>query len=255
MMELIWKYVTGKQFSAILYTLIMIWEVRHGFLAQFPAYRRTVQAGFYLKVFLLSVFATGLFLFFDSIVIQEVHTVHDQRIINLINFGVPWGRSGKLWSGLGILYVVLALLRCTTAKTVVFGCLVSSGLTSLFVHILKYVFVRARPEMGLGPYHFFDFQGFLDYGSKFLSFSSGDVAIAAGAMSFLVFAFKSPLKIVFPAVAILTCLSRMYEDKHWPSDVAFSFGVSFIFAKYVWDYLKFKFPEFAASSKEPRSRS
>lgn len=225
--------------TALLFTAIVLIEIRLGFLRQFKTYFKSVRPQFYQKVLIAAIFAVAILLWMDEPLLRFVQKIQTPWILEIIAWAAFWGRGQNTWAFLALLYALTWILRKTWTRQIIFYCMIASGLTSLVVSILKSTFARARPLMHFGPYHFFDHAGLIRDGNEFKSFPSGDVAVAAGAATFLFLAIKNPTRWIYPMIAFLVCLSRMILDKHWPSDVAFSFIISFAMAKFVLDYLKF----------------
>lgn len=95
---------------------------------------------------------------------------------------------------------------------------------------MKQLFGRARPGTNVGPYHFRPFSNDPSYSS----FPSGHVQMAM--VTSVVLAERVDqiwLKGLFYTGAGLTIWSRMYEDAHWLSDVAFGTVVSYVISKRV----------------------
>ncbi len=113
------------------------------------------------------------------------------------------------------------------------------GSASIFVHLLKFLIGRARPELfvDVGAYSLTPFTGDILYES----FPSGHSAAAGsffGAFAMLVPRFRY----VFMALALIIGISRVIVGAHYPSDVAAGLllGIwtavllAFIFARKEW---------------------
>lgn len=87
-----------------------------------------------------------------------------------------------------------------------------------FISILfKSFFGRWRPYTNQGDLSFY---GFTWSDNDHLSFTSGHANIAfALSMSLAVYTKNIYLKIFFYALAVITCLSRIYHNQHWLSNV------------------------------------
>lgn len=89
------------------------------------------------------------------------------------------------------------------------------------LHLIKFIVGRARPDLDLGPGHF-DLFGNPSHG--FDSFPSGHSTLAL-LWAILVGAYFPRLRWVFYPLAVLTCLSRLVLDRHYPSDVVGALGL------------------------------
>lgn len=92
------------------------------------------------------------------------------------------------------------------------------------VHILKFVFGRARPELGFGPYHF---TWFGDPRLSFDSFPSGHAASCMLAIALLAMYLPAAAWLVTPA-AILVGLERVAVQRHFLSDVIAGAGIALL---------------------------
>lgn len=241
-MDSLLDYVSQKHLAGILYAAVMIFEISCGFLNDFSAYSKKIPKNQYRKILMLASTAAFLLLFLDEPLLNLVQRIPENSLAaSLIQFGAYWGKNVYVWGFFSLLYLAAFLLRKKSFQKIALGVLISSGLTSLCVQMVKYAFARARPLTDLGSFAFFNYAAvWKKGGGAYLSFSSGDVAISAGAMALLFLAVKNPSRYLFLGIALLTCLSRIYLDKHWPSDVTFSFILSFLFADFVWGYIRYK---------------
>lgn len=244
-MEFLENFPGHKVLAGILLALIIVIEIQRGFLKPFPAHCRHSSNPFRFPMSLAAVAvisALGI-LPFDSWIIAKVQLIKNENVLQIIKFGAFWGRSQNTWVILAILYFGAWIIRHEVTRRIFWGALLSSALTGLITHILKFIFMRARPYNDLGPYHFFDVQGYMRDVRAFQSFPSGDVATAAGAAAFLFFAARKSGGAAFFAITILVMLSRMILDKHWPSDTVFSFWMGLAVAAFVWSYQQYEAAE------------
>lgn len=239
-MEILFDILSNKRVVSIFFVFVVIREIRAGFLKDFKAYFRSIRWSAYRNILITAVVFVGGLLLIDEPLIRLIQKIETPWVLNVIAWAATWGRGQNTWGLLLVLYALASwIFRAAYLKRLIFGCILSGMFSGLLGQILKYLFMRARPFIELGPYHFFDWQGLIEHGSKFRSFPSGDVAVAAGTASFLLLAVKNPVRWVFPFLALFICTSRMILNRHWPSDVAFSFIISFAMARFVLDYLKF----------------
>jgi len=136
-------------------------------------------------------------------------------------------------------YFLFKLLKNNLGSRLTFGVLLSVTLSTTFSFIVKRTFMRARPYNHFGAFSFFHLNGLLHDKNAFQSFPSGDVALVAGAAAFLFYATKNSytrwLLLIFP---VATAFSRIWLDRHWPSDTLFSVGLGFIAGLFIWQYQK-----------------
>ncbi len=230
-----------KHTLGIFLALVIGYEISKGFLSAFGSYLKTLKLRPSLGIVGAAVLSAAVLLPWDEALIRQAQNIDQPFIDFWIGMGAFLGKAHGIWSVVGCFYAGAMLLRREKWRRFFFGSLISSGLTGLAAHILKFIFARARPYAELGPYHFWDWHGLQHHTRAFQSFPSGDVAITAGAASFIFLAFrKKPLAWLILLAPLGTALSRMSLNKHWPSDTAVSIVLSFAVAKFVWDYVKFK---------------
>ncbi len=231
----------SKTTLAILLTLLISLELVRGFLKNFPAYCRTLKPKSFLQIAGLATLTALLLFPFDVFLIGKVQAWAERPWFQeLISLGAFFGKAHNTWVLIALFYFLFWTLHKSSRKIFCFGALVSSSLTGLLSHILKHILMRARPYNNLGPFDFFDWRGLARDTAAFQSFPSGDVAICAGAASFLFFAArKTRLGWIFLIIPILTACARMSVNRHWPSDTAFAIVISFAVAKFVYDYMNF----------------
>jgi membrane-associated phospholipid phosphatase len=114
--------------------------------------------------------------------------------------------------------------------------------------ILKTAFGRARPYMneGTSRYHPFSFRD--DYHSL-----SGGHTATAFVLSTILSRNAGPtwLKILAYLPAVLTPMSRVYQDQHWMSDNVFGGALGYFVATWVVDTHEKKDKEFQSNSITP----
>jgi membrane-associated phospholipid phosphatase len=104
----------------------------------------------------------------------------------------------------------------------------------LFVFVGKVLVGRSRPLTNEGPHAFHpSFSLFFD---NYHSFPSGHAAVAF-VISTILSRNVEPLwlKILCYAPAVLTPISRIYQDWHWTSDVVMGASIGYFFGKWVVD--------------------
>ncbi len=240
-------YITQPKAQMLfLLVLMAVIEIRRGYFNGFKLYLKTVKIQPYALILALSGAVVLCVNFGDQAILHMVQRVPEPGFFKdvFIDLGAYLGKFNGLWVVLGVLYILLLLTRKKELQIEVFNALLASALAGGVTHIFKHLFQRARPYTGNGPYHFFDLQGFIENSRQFQSFPSGDVAIVAGAAAYFFFLLKGKawryLVLIFP---LLTGLSRVWNNKHWPSDTLFAIGVGFAAAYFVYQFRLFKQPE------------
>ncbi len=96
---------------------------------------------------------------------------------------------------------------------------------------IKYSFGRERPTIANDPFVFepFSFKGF-----DFRSFSSGHAAVAFSISSVLAANVENNyLKALIFVPAVITSVSRVYQNYHWTSDVVAGSAIGYFIGSYV----------------------
>ena len=176
-----------------------------------------------------------LMLWADAFLLRHVQAIDGDLERSVIAMGGFVGRH--LWQGLIALYLVAYLVRQEKWQRLFFSAFLAGATTGLVAVVLKFTFLRARPDVGLGPFSFFHLDGILEDDGIFQSFPSGDVAIVAGVASYLFYVLKNHfLKALIFLVPLSTAFSRVILNDHWPSDSLFSIGISLIAARFWWEF-------------------
>ena len=212
-------------------------EKRRGYFSEFLPYLKS--STFQPPLFFLAIgfLPAALIFFFDSFLLAWIQDRVGRHSI-LTHFGSDIGQNVNFWMTLTSLYLFFSIWRADYFSRLLFGAVFTSALTGLIIHILKFIFSRARPYADLGPYCFFNFGEYL-HAHKFQSLPSGDVALVAGAASYLFFALKTPLRPLVFLFPLCTALARVSLNAHWPSDTVVSIVLSLAVAHWVWNYRKF----------------
>jgi membrane-associated phospholipid phosphatase len=90
---------------------------------------------------------------------------------------------------------------------------------------LKMIFLRARPDTGVGPFVFFHWSALASDTRPYESFPSGDVAIVAGAAAVFFFKTRAPWRWLWLILPLCTAYSRVLLNRHWPADTLASLGL------------------------------
>lgn len=205
----------------------------------YSAYSKTIRQTSYGKWFLILIAVTTAIFLVDPLLLRGIQSIHHPIWMSLVEFGAWFGRGYNLWFLIIGTYIFLTVIKKIKWARRSFGVLLSVVISAVISFVVKRAFLRARPDVNLGHLSFFHLNGLFHDKSTFQSFPSGDVAIVAGAAAFLFYAIKNQyLRWAILAAPVLTALSRMSLNRHWPSDTVFPFGMGLIVALLVWQYQK-----------------
>lgn len=162
---------------------------------------------------------TGIIITQDGFINQAIRkSPTDTKKFLSTYVGEPFGNPIFHASLIGGTYITSKILknkRYTDKSVKALTALTFSGVS---VQLLKIGFARARPYTNEDQYQFFDnyFEG-----ADYLSFPSGHTIMAFTFASSTTYLFPNQKWIpyvVYP-LACVTAWSRMYDNKHWASDV------------------------------------
>lgn len=231
--------LSQKYIFAICIILIAVLEIRRGFLTRFPDYWASVNKAKYAGL-ILAACAGGLLLVpFDPYLIQEVQEINQPAMLQLIDIGKWLGKGNGAWGVAMTLFFGFWAIRKRDWQLLAFGSLVAGALNGLTVHIIKFLVSRARPLVEEGHLHFFDHKSMLEETGRYMSFPSGDVSTTAGVAVFFFLWLSKRYSWLFLLFPVLTMLSRMQLDKHWPSDTLAALLLSFVTGSFVLNYMRF----------------
>ncbi len=247
------KKFPWKWLGFFLFILCAIREWRRGYFKALRSFGSSFSYRPYLKIIGVFTFFTLLTLFFvDLKGSQTIRSLHDPFFVHLNSFARLLGRKSNPWIFIATLYFLFVWIKKNRWAQILFGSLISNALTVGATSLMKFTFLRARPETDLGHLSFFHLKGLLPHGNNYLSFCSGDVASVAGICAFLFYIFqKSAWKWLFVLLPVLNAFSRIYLNNHWPSDTLFAIGLGFTFGYLVYQYdlhLTQKHPELCQNS-------
>lgn len=137
----------------------------------------------------------------------------------------------RLWLRLGgplpYFFIIAILASFPNRRRLIVGFMVPLLLSAFVTHLLKWVFGRARPETDLGLFYFRPFEG----AAEFASFPSGH-ASAAATFTLLLAIYFPRARWFFYSLAVMIALERIFNDKHFLSDVlaGFAIGVGSVYA-------------------------
>jgi undecaprenyl-diphosphatase len=188
----------------------------------------------------------GRFLFLLGLTIAlTAATVPFDRIIRDTVRSLPadiWKPFFWFWTRIAdglVLYplLVLAAWLCSSLGSKALAripllSLIAGLSTGVSVQILKHLFLRARPRTGGNPWSWFHFDRFVSSWSgnpNYISMPSGHTAVMFAVCTVLSSAVRNKvLKFLVFLPAILTAVSRVYLNRHWPSDTIAAAGLGII---------------------------
>lgn len=197
-----------------------------------PSFRMISAGVLSRQILILAIVAGMIMIFTDAVIMQYVQTrLEDPMIKGIHQFGKAISRNVGFWLVISAGYVVAVFLRKPRLRQITFGVLMSTVLTGLICHLMKFLFLRARPYGELGPHSFFNLRGLTENEHVFQSLPSGDVALVAGAAAYLFWTVRSNwVRLFIILLPVTTAFSRVYAMKHWPSDALTSIGIGLIVA-------------------------
>ena len=239
----------AKAAIGIAIVVMLIQEWRKGFFRNFRSYPKTVPfkpyaviAGLFFILFLLA-FSQ------DRILLDKVQGLKGPFWSCVLLFGRNIGENIKFWSILLAFYWISRGLRSAKGSSLAFGALLASSLTGLLAHILKSIFMRARPYATPNPYSFFNYHEILHHSRAHQSFPSGDVALVAGAAGYLFFSIPNPFfRLLMLLVPLANAFARMSLNRHWASDTVAAMGLGLMTALFFWSFKEYQ----KKTSPQPR---
>ena len=175
---------------------------------------------------------------FDEDVRENVQQNQTMRGTIPIDFGRMWGEP--LVSGMitGFLLIQSAITKNKKNRDEAFDIIQSQLFAASLTGILKIGFGRSRPYMNNGAFEYDP----LHFATRdFWSFPSGHTTMAFALSTTLSEHIDNNfLKAAVFVPAIVTAYSRVYEDKHWLSDVFLGACIGYFTAKYLSDLHKSK---------------
>lgn len=157
---------------------------------------------------------------YDASISHLIHTWADdgtwaRRILKLSRYPFTW------W---GYAAVAIVLAFRVDRKKLLVGFVGATAACMGTVHLLKFILGRARPDLGLGAYHFAIFGNPAD---GLDSLPSGHTAQAV-LLAALVFRYAPRTIWLLGPLAAMAALSRVAQERHFVSDVVTSVGIAIL---------------------------
>jgi membrane-associated phospholipid phosphatase len=230
-----------KPLAAAFVAACIVREIRCGYFKSFKSYLPSVKFKALVQILALTVCVAGCALIIDQPLAGWARAQTAVFFTEISRLGGLMGKGANPWFFMGIVYCLAALLKRERWSRVSFACMLSSAITAVAANLLKITFLRARPFMNWGDLSFFNYQELFHHKKdNFFSFPSGDVAVVAGAAAYLFYSVQNIyFRSLFLVLPLMTAFSRIYKNKHWPSDTLFSIGLGLAAALFVVHYERF----------------
>ena len=230
-------FTVPKPLLGTLFMVILVLEVSKPSLSKWRAVCGSIPWARRIGVLAMVFMGSLAIVPFDEYLLRTIQTVNFPGKQGLVQAGSLLGTKHGMWIVLYVGYFITYFGGMVRQRRIAFLALLGSGLTGLTAHLVKFATMRARPDQALGAYSFFNpFANVGSYG-PFQSFPSGDVAVVSGAAGYLFLATKIPgAAWLFMLLPIVTALSRIDLNRHWPSDTLFSTGLGLVIGLCLRDY-------------------
>lgn len=235
-----WLPFNPRLLAAALIILISLNIIFRGYFKGMGSYLKGLSFRPYALFLILIILIVAGTMFFDQAIYSWVQGAKEISLLKgMIKFGDLISSNVEFWVFLGMLNLFAMATRRQNFQEIAIGLFLGSALSGLTGHLLKFVFLRARPYGNFGPFSFFNLDGLLQNRHVFQSLPSGDVVLVAGAASFIFFVIRNHfLRWSVFFLPFCTALFRIAESKHWPSDTLASIGISLIAAHLLWQHKK-----------------
>lgn len=233
--------ISMKLIIGVLLALMIYGEWKKGYFKGVASYRKKLSFKTCRGVFFAFLFLTLFLIPFDPFFLDTIQSF-GRQVPQIFTFGQWINRNIHFWMILISLYFLCVVCKKKGGATQVFDAILASAGAGLVCHLLKFIFLRARPDSGHSPFSFLNAGGLWDNIKQFQSFPSGDVALISGAASYFFFAVKKlslrPFRWVVFLFPLISALARVNGDRHWLSDTVASLGVALMVGRLIWDYRK-----------------
>lgn len=171
-------------------------------------------------------------MYFDASIREFVLKNNKYKNSFSAEFGRVWGEPLSTLAIGGSFYLHGIAMGNNVNKKIGFEIGESAFYTSIITLILKFSFGRERPRENSDPFSFYPFS-FKD--DNFTSLSSGHTALAFSLSTVLSKNVSNNyLKIIAFAPAVMTALSRIYQNHHWTSDVLLGAIIGYTVADFTY---------------------
>lgn len=231
------KFLTGV-FVAIIFTR----SLAMGYFRGLDSYLKTFTFRKWILGLLVILPVAFVAFFLDAALLHFFHNSRNALSDAIAFFGQAISHNIHFWLFLGIVYIIFDLFKKEKMTKLIFSMVLASVLTGLVGHLMKFIFLRARPYAQSGPFSFLNWEGILANEHASQSLPSGDVAIIAGAAGCLFFAIRhKALRWLVLLLPVTTAYARIMADRHWPSDGLVSILLGLLIARLAWGLHKVSF--------------
>ncbi|WP_179367640.1 phosphatase PAP2 family protein [Winogradskyella forsetii] len=173
--------------------------------------------------------------------IQREFRSHKEDVPDiLLDYGWYAGSPQNNYGFTGAVYLTGLFTRNEKLRRTGVLLISSATATGFLQQLTKSATGRARPDTGFGKNQFRPFGG----NSGYRSFPSGHAVLTFTNAHVIAKQFKSWwVKAPIYGVGLIPGLSRIYEDKHWASDVFLSWAMSYFIVEAIDIYLDGKYSE------------
>jgi len=181
------------------------------------------------KILLIVVFVVLLIIYFVDLPIaklcQSWYNIDVYTILDFVN------SMGEGWFIIGVLFtlsITNEFLGKYNNAVILKISYVAAAYAGIFNALLKFIFNRQRPSIGLEPYNFFYFfisgdRKLIDLTYAYNSMPSGHTITVFAAIVPLILYIKSPLyRLFLLSFAASVAIARIYTMNHWFSDICVS---------------------------------
>lgn len=242
------NYTVLGMLFAIYGILVILYDIKCGYLNGIT--RNFVYQIFHYKLRSAFLFALIFFsvLWLDVPVTKLCQKLYVVDVYTIFDF---WCSIGESWFMVGVLIFLSLIFQLFNKLNHTVVCkisYISAIYAGLFNSIIKLIFNRQRPSIGLSPYHFFYFfqshdSHWIDLSYAYDSMPSGHT-ITMFAAIFPIFLYLSKWwqKILLLILAAIVGIARIYTINHWLSDVLTGtiFGILIGMSCYIANSHRFK---------------
>ncbi len=191
---------------------------------------------------------TGFAYLVDDIVYEYADSIKEDVPTVIRDYGFEYGSPANNYMITGGVYAVGLITKNEKLRRTGVLLISSASTAGLLQQVMKSVFGRARPLSGLSKDTFKPFTGDKD----FHSFPSGHAILAMTNAHAIAKQFKSIwVKSGIYTLGAIPAISRLWEGKHWLSDVVLSTAIAIFTVESIDRYLDKKYDEkYNASNKK-----
>ncbi|HLX54766.1 MAG TPA: phosphatase PAP2 family protein [Aquella sp.] len=181
------------------------------------------------KIFLTFIIFLFIIIYFVDLLVaklcQSWYNIDVYTILDFIN------SMGEGWFIIGVLFtlsIINEFLSKSNNAVILKISYVAAAYAGIFNAVLKFIFNRQRPSIGLEPYNFFYFfisgdKKLIDLTYAYNSMPSGHTITVFAAIIPLILYIKSPLyRLLLLSFATAVAIARIYTMNHWFSDICVS---------------------------------